>query len=327
MPLPLLGPGSAADPGGDGLALRPRDLPRLSVVVNIAESGPWPLEARTQQYHRAHTKSGRVEYRRANHVLPPFAIGSSPTEGSQPRMCRDYRGRVRLFYTEQPLPVGGVVQRISDDDGVTFGEPSVVLPGGAFPSVTYDARTLSIFAVLYGGGNLYGWRQRPNEVPVPSLLRDTAGAALAVEGDVAHACPAPGSPGLWWLACRILDEGAISLWRSADDGATWQRVATGLTGHKHPHVMSDPLGFVFVAGYKDTALSGALLYPGETMFRPAHVFTDGAAALAVADTTFGIVPAPENPLRWVLATRISGEPRISEWWSADHGKTWSRVSQ
>jgi hypothetical protein len=304
------------------VALRVRDLVRLPVKVNIAESGPWPLEERTQQYHRAHTKSGRVEYRRANHTVPPFDYGSSPTEGLQPRMCRDQRGRVRLFYTEQPLPVGNVLQRIGDDDGITFGEPSVVLPGGAFPSVTYDARTETVFAVMYGGGSLYGWRERPNVTAVPYAF-----AGISVEEDVAHACPAPGSPGCWLLACRVLNEGAISLWRSTDDGSTWQRYATGLPGHTHPHVMVDPLGIVLVAGYKDGHLSGALLYPGETMFRGQHTFTDGSAALQVADTTFGIAVAHENAQRWVLATRITGEQQCSEWFSADMGRSWSRVSQ
>jgi len=300
--------------------LRPRDLVRLRATVTRADYGPWPLEVRTGQYHRCYTDQGWVQYRRANHVVPPFVVASTPVQGLQPRMCRDYRGRVRLFYTERPLPVGGIRQIISDDDGRTFGEPAVVLPGGAYPSVTYDPRTQAVFAVLYGGGTLYGWRERPNETASPFSL------GISVEEDVAHACPLPGSPGVWLLACRVLGEGALSLWRSMDDGRTWQRYATGLPGYSHPHVMADPLGMVLVAGYKDNQLAGALLYPGETAFRAPHAFTDGLAALQVANTPFGIAVAHESAQRWVLATRILGKQRISEWFSADFGRTFSRVS-
>jgi hypothetical protein len=178
-----------------------------------------------------------------------------------------------------------------------------------------------VFATLYGSGTLYGWRERPNEIAVPYSL------GIAVEEDVAHACPFPGSPGVWLLACRVLEAGNISLYRSTDDGVTWQAIASGLVGHKHPHVMADPFRVVLIAGWKDNQLAGALLYPGETNFRAQHTFTDGAAALQAADTTFGIATAPENPQRWVLATRIIGEQQCSEWTSSDFGRTWRRVNQ
>lgn len=293
----------------------------MRVSITRAESGPWPLEVRTGQYHRCHTDQNRVQYRRANHVVPPFVVASTPVEGLQPRMCRDYRGRVRLFYTERPLPLGNVWQIISDDDGVTFGNPSVVMPGAAFPSTVYDPRTQAVFTTLYYGGGLYSWRERPNETAFPFSL------GIAVEEDVAHVCPVPGSPGVWLLACRVLDEGAISLWRSTNDGVTWERYATGLVGHTHPHVVADPLGVVLVAGYKDAQLAGALLYPGETAFRAQHAFTDGAAALQVTNTTFGVAVAHEPSLRWVMPVRLLNERVISEHWSADFGRTWTRVNQ
>lgn len=310
------------------VALRPRDLPRLPVKANIAEASPWPIETRAGQYQRAFVRQGRVEYRRANHVLPPFEYGSSPAEGLQPRMCRDHRARVRLFYTEQPLPIGNVLQIISDNDGRTFGASSPVLPGGVHPSCCYDARTLTVFAVMYGGGNLYGWRERPNEVPVPRILVDGDGFPLMVEEDIAHVCPAPGGEGRWLLVCRILDEDAISLWQSTNDGATWLRRATLLPGYKHPHVLTDHryVGLIHVSGYQDGAYAGTVLMPGETSFRGPVTFTGvNGAALNPADTTFGIAAAFEGPARWVLATRIAGEQFISEWWSASMGKTWTRA--
>lgn len=308
--------------------LRSRDLVRLRATVTRAASGPWPLETRGQQYHRCHVDQGRIHYGRANHVVPPFDAAVSPVEGLQPRMCRDYRARVRLFYAAAPLPVGGVWQIASDDDGRSFLEPTSVLPGGAFPSCCCDARTQSIFAVMYGGGNLYGWRERPNEVPVPQILVDQNGFPLVVEEDVAHVWPSPGGEARWLLVCRILDEGAISLWESWNDGGNWLRIATVLPGYLHPHVLTDPRfpGLVHVSGYKDGAYAGVLRRPAETVFGASVPFVDASGApLTPADTTFGIASAFEPAGRWVLATRILGEPFISEWWSASFGRSWTRV--
>lgn len=324
MPLPLIGSGA------DSVQLRPRDLVRLRAAVTRTDSSPWPLEVRTGQYHRTHVQRGIVQYRRANAVLPPFVVGSQPVTGLQPRCARDYRGRVRLFYTAEPLPVGGVLQLVSDDDGVSFSGPASVMPGAAFPSIAYDARTETVFATMYGGGALYGWRETAAIAGTPFLLRDQNGAPLAVEEDVAHATPAPGAEARWLLAARILGEGALSLWESTDDGATWLRRASGLlAGYKHPHILADPsTGMLLVAGYASERLAGVLRYPGEASWRSLHLFAAaGGVPLEVVDTTFGIAAAFEPSSRWVLPIRIKAETAISEWWSADYSRSWSRVDQ
>lgn len=300
--------------------------PRVQDLLGIPQEPmtPWNM-AGAGQYYRVWRNDTEIRSERARQVLPPFDVSAAAGTNRQPRIARDQQGRVRLFAT-LPSPERGIVQSISDDEGGSFGGSLEFLAGATCPTPLYDRASETVFVTSFRGGFLYGCRIRLGEAGESFPLLDAGGIPLEVEEDVAPVVVRPGDPSLWMMACRLRGEDEVSVWRSANQGASWRRYASLLASHRHPGLCVDPLGALLVAGYRDGKLRGALLFPADDAFRPEFVLQDaGGSDLSVSDSPFGLTVAREPQGRWILAVSIKGEAEPSEWTSTDFGKTWRRV--
>jgi len=106
-----------------------------------------------------------------------------------------------------------------------------------------------------------------------------------------------------------------------------------ISGGTHPNIVSQD-GQTLTAACVNVGTSTTPVFhiqaraqgPGDPALGTLFTFNDtSGTALPVADDSFGLAFAAEGPNRLALHVRIAGGASTSDWWSADTGRTWTRV--
>lgn len=300
--------------------LKPRDFVRLSVTVTARQRNPWNLAVPPGQYQRTWQDGNDLKYGYCRTVYPPFVTETTVGQGRLPRMIRDQRGRLTLFWVDGSGASATVYYARSDSEGRTWDAPAT-LGAGLYAAATFAPALQRLVAFVYSGGALVGYRQQAGSVAGFTSFSP----GISADEDSFHLTPIPGTPGQWLLAVR--QSGAVSVLWSADNAQTWNTLQAGLlSSGRRPTVVAEPgTGIVLAAAYRAERLVGVWLMPAAYSFTGEAVFRDASGEIEFANDGFGIVVAPEAPGRWILTARAKGESQIGEWWSADWGRTWTRV--
>lgn len=122
---------------------------------------------------------------------------------------------------------------------------------------------------------------------------------------------------------------------SYDDGATWEtEAAMAMANGRRPTInvnQTDTVlrcAFVYNSGSSGPGkIKGTLQHSGDASESAVFTFKDDAAAdIVFADDSFHVSPSASIDMRWLLSCRIDGETDVSEWFSTDDGKTWTRIT-
>jgi len=114
---------------------------------------------------------------------------------------------------------------------------------------------------------------------------------------------------------------------SFDDGQTWSTEAVAIAGGSHPKIRSSEQGAMIRAAYVAGKIQGTYQRAGDTS--PSSLFTfkdDAGVDLAVEDDSFGLDFGYNASDPLLGAFLISGEAEVSDWYSSDEGRTWTRVN-
>lgn len=112
---------------------------------------------------------------------------------------------------------------------------------------------------------------------------------------------------------------------SDDDVATWSGGTMAIPGGTMPFIISDDSGNLLEAAYISGNIQARFRAPGDTAWSDLFTFEDeNGDPLEVEEECFSLTPTRENPDRYLLAVRISGETDTSLWYSSDDGRTWRR---
>lgn len=207
---------------------------RLVLRTGVNLINPWNLQDNTGAYHNTAIMGNNVFYWRSDFTVPnfpstPWAVDSVQVtdtgKESEPRMARDWRGRLYLVYTHTD---GGtsIYERYSDDEGETWSDSYVAIAGGTHPTIHADHQG-TVYVAAYVGGNLKGNIQFAGDT-TPSIdytFTDNVGAPLAVADDTFHLQLAYDGPSRLLLVCNISGEGVPSNWVCNDDQFTFTRLA------------------------------------------------------------------------------------------------------
>lgn len=114
---------------------------------------------------------------------------------------------------------------------------------------------------------------------------------------------------------------------SYDHAVTWEAPFMSFAGGKYPDILhDDESGVTLRTAWIGNQLWGTLQERGEASPGAAFLCVDDSAVpLDLADDTYHVSVAPEDPRRYVLTCRRNGESVISEFASTDDGKTWRLV--
>lgn len=302
---------------------------RLTAVVAPAADGVFNLTSSFGNYARASQAAGVVRFAYSHFPVPAeyehertlsFA-GTSHT----PRFCWTPRQRLHLVYGV----AAGIVERASDDDGLTWTDETAMFSGCAQPDITCDsAGTILRAAYEPATGKITATRQNQGDTAMsaPFYLKDAAAADITVEPMCFRIVADP--RGWWWLHCRPLGGGATSLLMSQDDGETFAVTSggvTGITGGTHPGMLAGHEGTLWAWAYLGGEVAMTRRAAGDTAWStPVSVQDDAATDLAVRDIPSSMAFAWEGPERVVLATILTGESLPTDHGSADAATSFLR---
>jgi hypothetical protein len=194
--------------------------------------------------HAVGATEGNIRYFRSNSSLPipnwavngVFVTGDAETEGEDenPVVVRNWQDRLFILFDrpdEEAPETRNVLEVVSDDDGETWSEPTMAIPGGTRPFTITDRNGNQIEAA-YVAGNIAARFRGLGETTWSDLFffTDSAGDPLAVEDQPFSFDAAFDSPERFVLAVVIDGETSTSLWWSADEAAdsrtkmSWTRV-------------------------------------------------------------------------------------------------------
>lgn len=201
---------------------------------------PFNLEDDQGRLHRVSiTKDGEVHFCRSDSTipLPKWAIDLDATKGlgdcTTPRIVIDVHQRLTLIFTRsQSDSQFDVHQMVSDDDGSTWTDPTMLFPSCKFPT-TAAASDGTVIAAAFeyqsgtsGPGKIKMVIQRPGDVKQsdPFYLHGEDDAPLIVAEDSFHVCEAKDYQGRWVLAVHMDGDDSVSDWWSADNCRTFTQV-------------------------------------------------------------------------------------------------------
>lgn len=148
---------------------------------------PSNLEDGAGAYHRVFIDGGNVYYARADLTAPPFDLTQQVTDSegdTYPCIGREASGRLLLFFQRGEDAAANVLKTTSDDDGASWSDPEVSIPGGSKPRVAVgtDGTILTLAKV---GDHLQATRQDPGaEAPTPPYtVVDETASPIEVEDD------------------------------------------------------------------------------------------------------------------------------------------------
>ena len=210
------------------------------------------------------------------------------------------------------------------------------------PSSHYNRAATALSADgLTTTGILYWRSDRPVPVmqvggPRAGQVWDTPNSTLGVKVTASSRDNSPSLAkdhrSILYLIFNRPAQGAL-LCRSDDDGNTWNSPFMAISGGTHPNIVSQD-GQTLTAACVNVGTSTTPVFhiqaraqgPGDPALGTLFTLNDtSGAALHVADDSFGLAFAAEGPNRLALHVRIAGETSTSDWWSADNGRTWTRV--
>jgi hypothetical protein len=122
---------------------------------------------------------------------------------------------------------------------------------------------------------------------------------------------------------------------SDDHGLTWSVSKMIFPGGKYPVLFVASNGLMLKAAFVPSEGSGGsghlrafLCGHGEAL-EGSDLFTftkEDGGELVVQEDTFHIVEARDGTAGWILTASVEGEEEPSDWYSADNGRTWRRIT-
>ena len=205
------------------------------------EKGPWIVHDWMGRYHRitSKTDSNAIIYKRSSFSvpLPTWEVKTTFSTGSlKPVDCRmaiDNRQRIEVVFTDGDN--NKVYGCHSDDDGLTFSAPTMLIPSGSHPTIATDKLGTTLVAAFVSSnskdpsaaGKIVGMIRYPGDTAYSSAFTfQSGGADMKVVNDTFHISRANDGPHRLLLATKLYGEDSVTDWQSGDDGHTWTKVIT-----------------------------------------------------------------------------------------------------
>jgi len=121
---------------------------------------------------------------------------------------------------------------------------------------------------------------------------------------------------------------------SDTDGIDWGTEMSIFTDGTQPRCASNMNGDTLFASFKYNSgssgpgkIRGKFRGVGDTALSSQFTFKDNAGSdIVFTDVGFDICDVKDNQDRWMLTAQKDGETGLTEWWSADYGRTWNEVT-
>jgi hypothetical protein len=210
------------------VAIHTRQTSHLPCIQVSGASALYPrnYEQRFGSYYEVFVRSGNVRFRRSFFASPPFAwevVATSSGAASFPWQYMLPWRRVVLLYEDS----GDVRITFSDDDGISWETPVLMVSGGTKPfgAVNPFDGTELVAAFIVASGKIQAYRRYAgaNDYGTPFFLKDDGGVDLLFEDDTFAFTWGYEGPARLLMHCHIDGESGTATFWSADDGQTWTR--------------------------------------------------------------------------------------------------------
>lgn len=214
----------------------------VAIVPVPEEAGANPRNYQDDlgQYHVVSIvgEDGHLKYWRADFSTPASPAGwavaheiDGVEDASFPVVTVETVNRSTLVLWQHktadgPPPTYEALEALSNDDGETWGEPTVAFAGGKYPAIWVGVDSSIMRGAVVGGGIKLNYQAPGDASPGAAFdMVDETGAAIAVNDDTFGLSQETNDSTLRWTAELSVDgETATSTWESFDEGASWRRV-------------------------------------------------------------------------------------------------------
>lgn len=296
---------------------------RLAVITNTAVADSYNKTHREGYYARACVCGGRLTFAWTGYGAPPLIheVDVNPAL-TEPSFAWDELGRIHLLATSTGTEV---VERISDDDGLTWNAAATHFSPGTHGEIAVGLDGL-ILRAAYVAGALKICRQDLGDAAPAAAFSalDAAATPLALQDDRFRLCC--DDRNIWWLHARISGGQTTLLW-SSDQGATWSvsdGAVTGLASGTHPGIAMAHNGTLLAWAYLAGNLQFSRRADGDTAWSAFAAAEDSMGSpLVLANFNFSLAPGVEEPDRWIGVWVPSGGSLPVEYASSDEAETWA----
>ena len=212
-------------PSGTPFALKPRDKPRISTLIESPKRWPYNAQTQWQFFARVNVDDG-VFYRGSEFTTPPFSITTQVTSSDldeRPVILRTALDHWILLWARRGV---GVYEARSYDDGRTWGDVTLPFEGGKNPLVISDPMSYVILRAALVGSTIVGTLQAPGDATPGTQFNfvQVGGAAMSFADDTFGLAFAYDGQARVVGSFHLSDSSSITEWESFDDGRTWRQL-------------------------------------------------------------------------------------------------------